>query len=129
MINSNNKEIPQKNITVSIILSESTASLFKLDIPHLEDMRGKDSTTNVCSIKPITNLNALLEKSSDTTSNKIDNNSLWSLISQEYNKDSNKILSDVAYISQKINDSTSSIDMNDGNLLKSKFISFFFVLI
>lgn len=116
MINKDSKEIPQKNIAISIILSESTASLFKLDIPHLEDIKGSGSAPNVCSIKPITNLNALLEKSSDTSSNnsKLENNSLWSLISQEYNRDSSRILSDVAYISQKINDSNSSIDVNDG---------------
>lgn len=108
-----NNNIPQKNITVSIILSESTASLFRLDIPHLEDVKDNSSMPNVCSIKPITNLNALLEKSSET-STQLENNSLWSLISKEYNRDSNKILSDVAYLSHNINESTSSIDIIDG---------------
>lgn len=114
MSNKNITEIPQKNISISIILSESTASLFKLDIPHLEDIKDNDSVPNVCSIKPITNLYALLQNASNTSS-KSDNNSLWSLISQEYNKDSNKILSDIAYLSRKIDDSSSSIDVNDGN--------------
>lgn len=116
-----NKDVPHKDITVSIILSESTASLFHLDIPRLDDVK-TSSDSNVCSIKPITNLKELLERQSITSSNKSDNNrSLWSLISEEYNRDSSKILEDVAYISRKINDSSSSIDIVDGGKASSNF--------
>lgn len=117
MNNKNSKnDIPQKNITVSIILSESTASLFHLDIPHLDSSieSCSSSESNVCSIKPITNLKELLENQSSQTV-KTENNSLWSLVSKEYNKDSNKIIEDIAYMSHTMNDSDSSIEVDDGN--------------
>lgn len=40
----------EKNIVVSIILTESTASLLELDLPHLEDLTSQSNQSSVCAI-------------------------------------------------------------------------------
>lgn len=49
--NFNNNECAtnRKNIVVSVILTESTASLLDLDLPHLEEFASEDNLSSLCA--------------------------------------------------------------------------------
>lgn len=88
----------QKKIVVSIVLSESTASQLKLNIPYVEDFQGESSSQTVGpymkrTVSSVYNLSKLFE-SDGVLKNR-------------------RILTDTAYFSSKTGDSSSSVESND----------------
>lgn len=118
-------EIPVKNVTVSIILTESTASLLNLDIPHLEEIAADNSNHNVCCIRAIENKNEIQQKSPELKKRKSLRSTLWNSVSDYPETDSDLTYPEVAYLSRNLNNSSSSIDIIDGTFqLKRFFVPF-----
>lgn len=45
-----NEVTDKKNIVVSVILTESTASLLELNLPHLEEMTSESNESSICAV-------------------------------------------------------------------------------
>lgn len=110
-------DIPLQNVSVSIVLSESTASMLKLNVPNLESYIG-DSEASICAIKALTQTDVEQIESS----NKNIQESFFLQGPDKEALDSNVITKETVYVSRRINESTSSFDIIDDlseNVLKS----------
>lgn len=92
----------QKNVTVSIILSESTASLLNLNVPHLSNSL-ENSETSICSIKAI-------EKIEERDLKR--NLQKYFFTDKKPQNESLQISKEIAYFSKRIH-SNSSVDITD----------------
>lgn len=109
----NTSDVPQKNAAVSIILSESTASLLKLNVPRLENSL-EDSETSLCSIK------AIKEAEVDSNLKQVKltlKDFIFNTANGRSNIDSDKVTTELAYLSNSSISSNSSIGIVDGKTL------------
>lgn len=114
-------EIPVSDVTVSIILTESTASLLNLDIPHLEEIAADNSCYNLCRIKAIENKNEIQEKCPEVKKQRSLRSTIWNSVNNYLDTDSDRTYPEIAYLSRHTTNSASSIDIIDGIFHKTLF--------
>lgn len=102
--------IPQKEIVISIILSESTASLLELNAPNLQDLLNQESSTSLFSAK---NLNYL---GRDSPTDRPSGQNLKLLFSGQQHKDIDYINIDEVFFAKHFESNSSSTENFEGKL-------------
>ncbi|KAI4461191.1 e3 ubiquitin-protein ligase march 2/3 family member [Holotrichia oblita] len=95
--------IEQKDIVVSIILSESTASLLGVDAPNLQDILSEESSTSIFSLK---NFSFFKD---DLSSTRASGQSLKHLFMKNRYRDADYINVDEVYFSRTFSTTSSSL--------------------
>lgn len=108
------RSVPQRDIVVSIIISESTASLLELDAPNLQDLLSDDSSTSTFTLK-----NFPFFKS-DRSLDRPSGESLKQLFAKSRYKEFDYINVDEVYFARNFDSNSSSVEDFNGKLERLK---------